>query len=145
MIKKILLLLAVVMVSTALAAPPCWACSCLPNDTKAKKAKRADVVFTGTVVSITDTDPSEVTAPFKVGFEVAKVYKGYPRETTNVYTAKQGSMCGMTFEVGEKYTVFALVQNGEKWVGNCGGTKKGTIDPDFWGLPKAYEPQSSES
>jgi exopolysaccharide biosynthesis protein len=141
--KRILGAFLMIVVATAMTASPCWACSCIPNDTKKDKAKRADVVFTGTVTSITDTDPSDQSAPLKVQFEVAKVYKGYPKEVTHVYTPKDGAMCGATFEVGKKYTVFAQINGGQKETSNCSGTKQGTIDPDFWGLPKAYEPQEA--
>lgn len=139
--KRILISLVMVIAMTAIATP-CWACSCLPNDTKRDKAKRADVVFTGTVTSIADPNPADATAAFKVQFEVAKVYKGNPREITHVYTAKEGSMCGVTFEVGERYTVFATWSGSQKWVGMCSGTKAGRIDPDFWGLPEGYPPRS---
>jgi hypothetical protein len=52
-------------------------------------------------------------------------------------------MCGVTFEEDTKYTVFAQLYKGTKSVGMCSGTKQGSIDPDFWGLPKAYPPQSN--
>jgi hypothetical protein len=131
-----------VVLMSAMAAPPCWACSCLPDETKRDKAERADVVFTGTVTLITDTDPTDAAAPQKVEFDVQKVYKGYPKAVTNVYNSKWGSMCAASLEVGKRYTVFASVDDGKKWTSMCSGTKEGTIDPDFWGLRKAYPPQS---
>ena len=138
--KRFLVACVTIIAGTAMTASPCWACSCIPNDTKKDKAKRSDVVFTGIVKEITEEDPSGVPS-LEVLFKVRKVYKGHPKEVTNVHTAQSGAMCGATFEVGGRYTVFSQLEGGEKWTTNCSGTKEGTIDPDFWGLPKAYPPQ----
>ena len=143
-VKRILALLMLTAVFTAMAAPPCWACTCAPDMSKKDYAKNADVIFTGVVEEIIDTDPSSATDPLKVRFTVNKVYKGYPKETTHVFTSEWGSMCGATFKVGTKYTVFAdRNEDGKKTTSMCSGNKKGGINPDLYGLPDAYPPQDA--
>ena len=139
--KRIFLALVLIGAITAMAAPPCWACSCAPL-TKKEKAKAADVIFYGEVTAIAGTqEPGEVV---KVTFDVIRVYKGYPKATTSVFAATDDAMCGVSFEVGEKYTVFSYKdKDGKKWTTSCSGTKQGRIKPSLYGLPKGHPPQDS--
>jgi hypothetical protein len=142
--KRILVAMVMALVGTAVAAPPCWACSCAPSTPK-QKAESADVVFTGKVLKITGGDTSNGSYGddnVKVRFRVGKVYKGNPRRHTKVFTNESGAACGYHFKKGEKYTVFAdRHNNGTKHTNLCSGTKKGSIDPDTYGLPEGHPPR----
>lgn len=134
--KRILAAVVMVIALTAMAAPPCWACSCAPS-TKKDEAKSSDVIFYGKV-----TDIKEV-AEFKlrVKFNVRRVYKGFTSETTSVFTSTDGASCGVYFEEGRRYTVFAdKYKDGEKWTSSCSGTKQGRINPDNYGLGNGWSP-----
>ena len=135
--KRILISFLMVVVMSAMAAPLCWACTC-PYQTKKENAKGADVIFTGKVVKVETKDDGEsVTTRFRLG----KVYKGQAKRFTNVFT-DNGSTCGFLFEKGEKYTVFAHLNDGKKTTNTCSGTKRGSINPDNYDLGKPYAPKS---
>ena len=142
--KRIVLAMVMALVGTAMAAPPCWACSCAPSSAK-HKAESADVIFTGKVLKITGGDTSNGSFGddnVKAHFRVGKVYKGHPNRYTKVLTNESGAACGYHFKKGEKYTVFADRQkDGDKYTSICHGTKKGGIDPDKYGLGEGYPPK----
>jgi hypothetical protein len=145
--KKLLVVLAMVMVGTAAAAPPCWACSCAPSGTsKKEQAKNADVIFTGRVRDVAeplvDGDGISGNDPVEVRFRVRKIYKGHPRTFTKVFTNAEGSLCGVEFKEDTRYTVFAKRLDGKKWTYHCMGTKEGPIHPDDYGLGDGYPPRT---
>lgn len=102
------------------------ACSC-GHITVAAALKYADIVFTGRVVSKTsttnlssyrvtvqgDTSSSSSSVQFKapvsvVKIKLDKIYKGKSgSDTITIITALRGASCGIAFQEGEKYTVFA--------------------------------------
>lgn len=133
--KRILIALVLIVAMSAMASPPCWACSCVPS-TKEEKAKAADVIFTGKVKKIEAKGETEI----KVRFRVNKVYKGRTPRFTNVFTPDSGAACGMHFKEDTKYTVFAYWSDGKKYTSNCSGTKQGSINPDNYGLSEGYAP-----
>ena len=135
--KRILGLVAAIVVLTAMAAPYCWACECIAS-TKKEQAKAADVIFTGTVREVEVIDDGAV---YRVRFRVWKVYKGHPRRITRVFTSTSGSLCGDSFEEGVRYTVFSDWTGNKKWTNHCAGNKQGGINPDNYGLPDAYAPK----
>ena len=142
MMKRLLLVLVMVMVGTAVAAPPCWACSCAPS-TKKQDAKTADVIFTGRVQKITGIDYDNGSLGddnAKVRFRVGKVYKGHPQRITRVYTNESEAACGYAFKEGKRYTVFANWHNDKKKTSLCSGTKQGRINPDNYSLGNGYPP-----
>lgn len=135
--KRIVVVVLLAILTIAMAASPCWACSCVPS-TKKEKAAAANVTFTGKVKKIMQPDEAP---ELKVRFRVGRVYKGHPKRITRVFTATSGAMCGVHFEKGKRYTVFAKWNDSKKWTNSCSGTKRGPINPDDYGLPKGYAPK----
>ena len=135
--KRVLIGFVMILVMSAMTAPPCWACSCAELGKK-DQAKTAEVIFTGKVV-----DVEKAGNYTKTRFKVAKVYKGDTKRYTNVFTeSPDPGQCGFgySFKEDTKYTVFADWGNGKKYTDICSGTKKGEINPDNYGLPEGYPP-----
>jgi hypothetical protein len=135
--KRLIVALVMAISGIAMAAPPCWACSCAPS-TRKERANHADVVFFGRVRSITDDGGA---AELRVRFRVRKVYKGRNVDRFEVVrTASQEAACGFNFREGRRYTVFAFREDGRLSTNSCSGTKRGDIDPDNYGLPPGHPP-----
>src|SRR5918992_3747224 len=101
---RALAVVALALSGIAATASPCWACSCAA-DTPKGYAKRADVVFTGRVKSITGGDTDDGTLGddnFRVRFRVRKVYKGKVERITRVRTNESEAACGYGFVEGKK-------------------------------------------
>ena len=101
------------------AAPtPAYACSCAPSDPEAQ-ISRADVIFTGTVVS----DEARGTIR-RLTFAVDRVYKGDAASTQVVETNSSGASCGLEISGPGPFVVFAQAGGGrtELTAGLCDGT-----------------------
>lgn len=119
----------------AWAAPPCWACSCVPASDEEHYA-RADVVFVGKVVAREEPsahDPYQSSSdPITWTFEVEQTQKGEARRTESVRSARDDATCGYRFEVGGRYQVFAnRSENGELWTSICSGTRNVDREPAY--------------
>lgn len=144
-LKRLAVVLVMALAGVALAAPPCWACTCVER-TKEEQADGAKVVFYGTVRTITggDTDDGTFGDDFvKVRMRVRTVYKGKNvHRLVTVRTNESGVACGYEgFEVGGRYTVFADRQDGKLFTHICSGTKERNINPDNYGLPNGRPPK----
>ena len=106
------------------------ACSCAPA-TPEQYARWADVVFTGVVKEVTETETQRRTL-----FELRVLYKGKARRHTEVHSGVQESACGVRFQDASKYTVFAGRSDGELWTGLCDGNQRGRIRHAKYGLPR---------
>jgi hypothetical protein len=126
--RALLILSAVIMTLSATAGPAC-ACSCIYMTAK-EHADSADVVFTGKVREVRETDDGKAVARFRVRI----VYKGNVRREVRISTASQSAACGFPFHEGSRYTVFAYRDDGLR-TGLCSATRRGPIDPDRYGLP----------
>ena len=132
--KRLMVALVMAVSGIAVAAPPCWACSCV-DSTREERADWADAVFFGRVRSITGDEP------LRVKFRVRKIYKGRNiDEFEIVRTSSQGPACGVHFEEGKRYTVFAERRDGKLFTNSCSGTKRRDINPDNYGLPPGHPP-----
>ncbi len=94
------------------------ACSCLPPSPPEEAFMESDAVFTGVV---SDIDSNEL------GFDVTFTVSGsYGEESlTNeiiVSTAKDSAACGISFEDGEEYLVYATQDEGEYSANLCSRT-----------------------
>jgi len=80
-----------------------FACNCVPPRPPAAAIKSADVVFSGTVTDIS------VSGSFgkKVTFDVAKTWKGINSPTISVTTQANSAACGVGYEVGTLWLVYA--------------------------------------
>ena len=106
-------------------APAACACECLPI-TPDQAAAEADAVFVGTalrLVSIKDPDSPE---PLTYEFSVDSVVKGTlvagPR--FRIQTNNGSDACGVSFEIGRRYVVYAVDSDGIAFVTECGGTHR---------------------
>ncbi len=115
----------------AIAAPPAFACSCA-NLTPADAAGRADVVFTGVVISFKVAHPNAPSTSsmdhVDVGFQVEAVLKGSVAANQQVRTAASDVSCGFPFEAGQRYTVFGQLQGTTVMVDLCNGTTAGRLE-----------------
>ena len=95
-----------------------YACSCAQPD-PAAQANRADVIFTGTVVS------DEVRGDTRrLSFAVDRVYKGSAASTQVVETSSSGASCGLEVSGPGPFVVYAQAGGGrpELTSGLCDGT-----------------------
>ncbi len=127
-------------------ASPGWACSWVPS-TKHEQAGRADIVFTGKVLEVrgrigfnertAQTLLIETTFPRfgEAVFQVETALKGYPRRRQVVAGFGLGASCGVEFQSGRTYTVFARSWNGYLETSASSGTVEGQIDATDYGLP----------
>lgn len=127
-------------------ASPGWACSWVPS-TKHEQAGRADIVFTGEVLEVRGRVGfnertaqrllTDATFPWfgEAVFQVETALKGYPRRRQVVAGFGLGASCGVEFQPGKTYTVFARGWNGYLETSASSGTVEGQIDGTDYGLP----------
>jgi hypothetical protein len=140
----ILLATGIAAAGTMLSAAPVFACSC-GFASGAPGIARDARVFTGTVTQVDDpaVGPLVSTArPLVVHVAVEKVYRGSVGAQQLVRTAAESASCGFSFEVGQRYTVFAdPPKSGDiPRIGLCGGAVRGDIDPASYGLVSGTSP-----
>jgi len=102
------------------------ACSCAGPNPVCSVYWQTPVLFLGHVVRVEhvyDKPPAQDTigpGQFLTHFEVTKAYRGEPGENVIVRTADQGSACGMGFQEGHDYLVYADKEaNGDLVTGHC--------------------------
>ena len=101
-------------------AQPAWACKCAQRP-EAQLFKAADVVFTGRVRTVHGTDPSsEVRALLRVD----KVRKGRVAGLAVVSTSGSSASCGVYFERGDRYLVYAHREGRRLTTNLCAGTAR---------------------
>jgi hypothetical protein len=83
--------------------------------------------------------------PVAYRFDVERVLKGAVPANAKVHSVISGVSCGLEgMEVGQRYTVFARLDDGELRSGLCDGTSPGDPDPlvaAFTGTLLPAEPQ----
>lgn len=105
-IVRTLLLVAVVASSfVVMAATQAFACSCVPPRPDDKAVKDAEAVFTGTMVDSKVKELGFSRAEWT--FAVDTVYKGDVSARQVVHSHTQSSACGLVFDKGKRYAVFA--------------------------------------
>ena len=126
MIKHKNILLALIL--TFVGAINSFACSCDGKGTVSGNVKYADVVFSGQVISKTLTtnydslgivvtgDTSKMYFSWRefpttiVRIKVDKMFKGQlVSDTLTILTPPNGASCGFSFQVGQKYIVYATI------------------------------------
>jgi len=94
------------LTSILLRTTPADACQCIAPGTDEEETRLADVVFVGTVTSITEPKVGQQNATAQLAVETA--VKGSQRNTTLAIDMPAASvMCGFHFERGKRYKVFA--------------------------------------
>lgn len=132
--KKILsaLILICIIVSFNVIRPnTVFACSCSSPSIE-QKFEEASVIFTGTLVS-KDKEGGNV-------FSVDKAWKGTLADGY-VYSGFNG-MCGIEFEVGNKYLIYTFNFKGKETTSLCSGNKLITeASKDIQTLDRLTEPE----
>lgn len=109
-----------------------WACSCIQS-TPAEQMERADVVFTGRVIDqkmkTVKTQPFGGRTWVQWTFEVEADHKGAVSKQMTVESASNSAACGVNFQMGERYQVFANQSNTALKASLCSGTRAVTDKP----------------
>jgi hypothetical protein len=107
------------------------ACTCDPLKDAHEAFDHAEVVFVGTVISVTKPKPRivdrrrnliEVSLELVVRFKVERAWKFATHRYLTLTTMAQTAACGYPFKVGEKYLVFAASDQDGVRTGLCSGT-----------------------
>ena len=109
------------LLALLVAPEPAHACSCVQVPPAQAMAEH-DAVFEGRVLSVEPaSDPSQV---MTATLEVVQHWKGVETEQVTVSTAAMESVCGVSFEVGTSWLVYADVENGALRTGLCSRTRR---------------------
>lgn len=103
-----------------------WACSCMQS-TPEEQMERADVVFTGRVIDqqmkTVETQPFGGRTWVQWTFAVEADHKGSVSEQVTVESASNSAACGVNFQMGERYQVFANQSKTALRASLCSGTR----------------------
>lgn len=116
---RVRLLILFVAVSAVLSATvnmrAAYACSCAGIGGPEKELKSSDAVFTGEVSSVEadETAPGSGLPIGKVVFDLEDSWKGDLRDSVAVYGQGSGISCGLNFDEGKSYLVFAYRSGGD--------------------------------
>ncbi|KAI9133446.1 hypothetical protein [Acaryochloris sp. CCMEE 5410] len=103
-----------------------WACSCMQS-TPEEQMERADIVFTGRVIDqkmkAAEIQPFGGRTWVQWTFEVESDQKGAVSEQVTVESASNSAACGINFQMGERYQVFANQSNTDLKASLCSGTR----------------------
>ena len=127
-----------------------FACSCpdFAENTLANRVnaalKQADAVFTGEVITVSEKPGPYPYRHLEVEVSLTSVWKGDLTRTLTISTGRNGAACGVSFEKGETYLVYAsnstwYSSEGSLTAGLCGRTRrisKATDDLLLLGEPK---------
>jgi len=118
-----------------------FACDCVyppPPDLEAL----ADVAFVGVITAIDQALPAPMDNPYAgpgtkppggipapvmgfqtIHFRIESVQKGSLNQSVEqpVETGQDSASCGMTFNVGERWQIYAVGSEGSLWTGSCSG------------------------
>ncbi len=98
-------------------------CSCIAPPPPDIAAQEVDLVFAGTVIAKSVSNEAEPFSHFEVAFEVDEAFKGANgAEQLVVNTGRDSAICGVFFEVGSSYLVYAREANGEFSTNLCDRT-----------------------
>jgi hypothetical protein len=86
------------------AAPSAHACSCMMPEAPEASLSKSDAVFAGTV---TDIASKEQGMSRIVTFSADRAWKGITEKTVSVSTALDSAACGIDFQIGKAYVVYA--------------------------------------
>lgn len=93
-----------------------FACSCVEPGTPWEQLAWADAVFAGTVIDVDNPYPDDNGFIYggetvQVSFTVEKYWKGVMTEPIIIYTGQGNGDCGIPFEEGESYLVYAYIDD----------------------------------
>lgn len=125
-----------VLVSIWVLPGSAYACSCAYDQQDPELVRRAEVIFTGTVISDRSVDQTRT-----LTFAVARVYKGQATATQEIKTRPDSAACGLELAGSGPFLIQA--GNHPDWPGQlsadlCGGSRAA---PDPASLGAGYPPQ----
>lgn len=152
---SLLLALAVILPLTALGARPAYACSCAMAGSVEEAFRSSDAVFSGEVLEIGSPTPEQDGVATRVRpylapvtFDVQDAWKGVSGESAVVYGQGPGASCGLDFERGETYLVFAYgAETGKEsplQTSFCSATRQASVETarNMFGLPAGTLPET---
>jgi hypothetical protein len=95
----------------------CFACSCLAPPPPTEAAADAAAVFQGEVVRVEQGRGTTGAEHRRVTLRVSKVWKGTVAADTLVYTANDSAACGIAFQQGTEYIIYARMSDGANFSG----------------------------
>jgi hypothetical protein len=141
----VLALFLAVLGVVVLPAAPAAACDCV-GDATAGSFARADLVFTGTLVSREVSHPHSPvlssTDPTLHVFAVDSVFKGSAAQRQGVVSADSGASCGLELSGDGPFVVFANREGAQYTASLCGGSAPLTaaLEADLRALGPAAAP-----
>jgi hypothetical protein len=112
-VRALLLSVLVTPALVVLSATQALACSCIPQQPDKAAIKDAQAVFSGTL--------DEIEPGVEIGFDVVTwtfavdtVYKGEVERSQDVTTQTQSAACGLVFEEGKRYVLFAYTDESDR-------------------------------
>lgn len=129
---KVLRILGMSSIGLLGVGPLAHSCSCIQVGTGPVSIEGSAAVFAGEVVAITLLEkpviggrPGEFQKRLAVKFRVWESWKGVESGFVTVETGLGGGDCGYTFEIAERYLVFASAwTSGPLEISTCGSTVK---------------------
>ena len=100
-------LLSALTILLAVNVPAALACSCAPPEPPRESYLASDVVFIGTVKSITRVAGARSEATLRVEFHDVLPYRGADGTTATLFTDESTASCGYPFKAGARYVVYA--------------------------------------
>ena len=107
----------VVAVGLSVSATRAEACTCKATPAAAVALSRADSVFSGTVEGVTKSEGDLV-----INFQVSSSWKGASASRMALRTPEHPVACGIEFEVGVEYLVYARGQGAALNANRCSRT-----------------------
>ncbi len=110
-------------------AGPAHACSCAETRSVKETLEKSSAVFSGEVTKVKEFSPESPEAGDAllglgpVTFEIQEAWKGVSGNSVVVYGQGPGASCGIDFERGETYLVYAYRTGGDLGTDFCGRTK----------------------
>lgn len=105
--------------------PAAYACSCAEIPSALQQKDKMDAVFTGKAVVVKEKGLSMLRtseSPVEVSFEVDKVWKGHVSPRLTISTSLDEASCGVEFNQGNEYLVYAYASEGKLKSDLCSGT-----------------------
>ena len=126
---SVLLALAMSLLLVTLDAGPAYTCSCAETRSVEETLQKSSAVFSGKATKVKEFSPESPEAGDAllglgpVTFEIQEAWKGVSGKSVVVYGQGPGASCGIDFERGETYLVYAYRSDGDLGTDFCGRTK----------------------
>ena len=88
-------------------------CYCIDSAIISDSFKNSSLIFNGLILSVRDESPKPERSYYRIyTVQIEKIYKGhYQRKTIEILTGYGDGDCGIEFNIGEKYIIYASIQS----------------------------------